>query len=95
MKDPKPASQSIQAREDVIEDVSPRIATLTLDSDIATSPTADVENVSANGSHATTSTTVTKSKNGRTRKPKKYILKEDYLDIIKDAFWETRPWILA
>jgi ribosome-binding protein aMBF1 (putative translation factor) len=37
-----------------------------------------------------------KAKKGRTRKrPKKYVLTEDYIDIIKDAFWDSKPWILA
>jgi len=28
------------------------------------------------------------------RRPKRYVLKEEYIDIIKDAFWESKPWIL-
>ena len=42
------------------------------------------------------STEVVKVKTVRAKKrPKKYILKEDYIDIIKDTFWESKPWILA
>lgn len=37
-----------------------------------------------------------KVKKGRAkRRPKKYVIKEDYCDIIKDAFWEAKPWILG
>lgn len=38
----------------------------------------------------------TSAKKGRVkRRPRKYILKEEYIDIIKDAFWNSKPWILA
>jgi hypothetical protein len=38
----------------------------------------------------------TKSKKSRAiKRTKKYIVKEEYIDIIKDAFWESKPWILA
>ena len=38
----------------------------------------------------------TSAKKGRAkRRPRKYILKEEYVDIIKDAFWNSKPWLLA
>lgn len=38
----------------------------------------------------------TKVKGGRTRKRgRKWIVKEDYIDIIRDPFWYTKPWILG
>ena len=33
-------------------------------------------------------------KNRGKRRPKRYMLKEEYIDIIKDAFWVSKPWIL-
>jgi hypothetical protein len=37
-----------------------------------------------------------KVKKGRAkRRPKKYVIKEDHCDIIKDTFWEAKPWILG
>jgi hypothetical protein len=37
-----------------------------------------------------------KEKRGRTRKRgKKWVLNEDYIDIIRDPFWDTKPWILG
>jgi hypothetical protein len=29
------------------------------------------------------------------KRGKRFILKEEYIDIIKDAFWNERPWILG
>ena len=29
------------------------------------------------------------------KKARKYVLKEEYIDIIKDTFWESKPWILG
>ena len=39
--------------------------------------------------------TATARKGRGKRRPRKYILKEDYIDIIRDAFWESKPWILT
>jgi hypothetical protein len=80
-----------------VDDIVPsKIAAIDIDSEISTiAPAADAEDGSANGSQETSSTTPTKVKNWRARKAKKYVLKEDYIDIIKDAFWESRPWILG
>ena len=37
-----------------------------------------------------------KAKRGRTRKRgRKWVVKEDYIDIIKDQFWESKPWLLG
>jgi len=37
-----------------------------------------------------------KTKGGRTRKRgRKWVVKEDYIDIIRDPFWDTNPWILG
>ena len=37
-----------------------------------------------------------KAKGGRTRKRgRKWVVKEDYIDIIRDPFWDTKPWILG
>ena len=37
-----------------------------------------------------------KVKKGRAkRKQKRYVIKEDHCDIIKDAFWLAKPWILG
>ena len=36
-----------------------------------------------------------KAKKRARRRTKKSVLKEEYIDIIKDAFWDARPWILA
>ena len=41
-------------------------------------------------------TYVTKTRSPKAKKrPRKYVLKEEYIDIIKDTFWESKPWILV
>jgi len=55
-----------------------------------TSPTASSNDTASSPNNAQ------KVKKGRTRKrAKKYVLTEAYIDIIKDTFWDSKPWILA
>ena len=90
MKNSKPSNPSSQATVESVDDtITSKITAI----DIAS--VEEMEDGSANGSQATMSTEPTKVKNWRARKPKKYVLKEDYIDIIKDAFWESKPWILC
>jgi hypothetical protein len=97
VKGSKPLNPSSQATMESVDDTIPsKITAIDIDSEISTIvPVEEMEDGSANGSVTTLSTEPTKVKNWRARKPKKYILKEDYIDIIKDAFWESRPWILG
>jgi hypothetical protein len=42
------------------------------------------------------SQSTSKNKKPRSKKrPKKYIIREDYVDIIKESFWDSRPWLLG
>jgi hypothetical protein len=50
--------------------------------------TEDVSEVPAEPSHR-------KTRGRGKRGAKKAVLKEEYVDIIRDAFWDSKPWILA
>ena len=64
-----------------------------LDTDSTVTSTESFDNTSASQSEIRDAL---KSKRGKSRKRgKKWVVKEDYIDIIKDQFWESKPWLLA
>jgi hypothetical protein len=62
-----------------------------------TSATADtVSNPHGNSTEGTLAAILRKQKKGRTkRRPKRLVLKEDYIDIIRDDFWDAHASILT
>lgn len=54
-----------------------------------------VVTVSSNATTVTTASSDTPRKSRTKKRQRKAVLKEDYLDIINDIFWESRPWILG
>jgi hypothetical protein len=54
-----------------------------------------VVTVSSDATTVTTAGSDTSRKSRTRKRQRKAVLKEDYLDIINDIFWESRPWILG
>jgi hypothetical protein len=77
--------------KDISTDVSPSEPSVSITTTVASSESS--ESFPASHSEPPEETNV---KRGRTRKRgKKWVVKEEYIDIIKDPFWESKPWILG
>jgi hypothetical protein len=89
----KPEPSQNLTEEDCQDPSAPEQLTAESSSDV---PPTNASRPSENDGKPTPTTTLNTSKKGRPKKrPKKYVVKEDYIDIIKDAFWESKPWILS